>query len=120
MSDQDNIASEPNESYNAEPVKRKFGGVQPGAGRPPKVEEMQAAKKSISGIIAVYGSEENFWKFIAEKSLESFPHLSVLIQYGYGRPTESKEINIKTLPSVQAILISNNEIDASISEDSQD
>ena len=86
-------------------VKRKFGGVQPGAGRPTKAEELKAAAKGIEAINKVYGSETKYWEFIATKAVESFAHLSLLHQYVYGRPVEVKELNVRSLPTVEAIVV---------------
>ena len=115
MSDQ---ANEPQESYNAEPVKRKFGGPQPGAGRKPLAEEFKVSERAVRAIVRVYGSEDNYWNMLAEKSMESLPHQAMLHSYAYGKPIENKNVEIKMLPQVQAIKIDeSNQTNESLPED---
>lgn len=72
----------------------KRGGARKGAGRKPKAEEDRVRGLCIAAITDVYGSEEAGWKYIAEKSRESFPHLRMLMEYTYGKPKERQEISL--------------------------
>lgn len=65
-----------------------------GKGRPKKSDEDRIRGFAISAIKEVYGSEEAGWKYIAEKAKESFPHMKLLWEYTYGKPKETKDINL--------------------------
>ena len=74
------------------------GGKREGAGRKPKAEEDRIRGFSLAALTKVYGSEQNAWNYIAEKSKESFPHLKLIFAYTYGEPKEIKEVNVEMQP----------------------
>lgn len=76
------------------------GGAREGAGRKPKAEELSLIKLGKDAIIDVYGSEEDYWRHIAKSSKESLPHLKILSEYVYGKPKESKSIELTTIPII--------------------
>ena len=67
------------------------GGARKGAGRKPKSEELKVQKLGIDAIVDVYGSVEDYYKFIAKESMDSFPHLKLLQEYVFGKPKETIE-----------------------------
>ncbi len=70
------------------------GGAREGAGRKPKAEEEKIKRLGIAAIEKVYGSVEQYYEHIARESVESFPHLKLLQEYIYGKPRETKDVNI--------------------------
>ena len=79
---------------------RKNNGGNKNAGRKPKVEELALIKLGKDAIISVYGSEEDYWKHIAKESKSSMSHLKLLSEYVYGKPKESKSIEITEIPVI--------------------
>ncbi len=67
------------------------GGKRPGAGRKPKLDEEKVHHRIHTAIVNVYGSEEAFYNNLAEKSIDSFPHLNKLLEYYLGKPKETIE-----------------------------
>jgi len=65
-----------------------------GGRRPKKKDEDRIRGFAISAIKDVYGSEEAGWRYIAEKSKDSYPHLKLLWEYTYGKPKENVDLNI--------------------------
>lgn len=65
------------------------GGARPNAGRKPKAKEEQVRRLGLDAIESVYGSIENYYKYIAEQSKDSFPHLKLLQEYVFGKPKET-------------------------------
>ncbi|MCW5516153.1 hypothetical protein [Muriicola sp. Z0-33] len=63
------------------------------AGRKPKADEDRIRGLSINALQEVFGSEEKAFEHIASMARESFPHLKLLLEYAYGKPMESKQIN---------------------------
>ncbi|SHI74417.1 hypothetical protein [Algibacter luteus] len=63
------------------------------AGRKPKEDENRIRGLSINALETIYGSEEAAFEHIAEQAKDSFPHLKLLIEYAYGKPKETKNIN---------------------------
>ncbi len=63
--------------------------------RPTSSAALNDAKRKRVGIYAlnamakVFGSEEEAWESLAEQAKSSFPHLKLLFEYKYGKPTES-------------------------------
>tara|TARA_R100001377_G_C3146011_1_gene94502 strand:+ start:337 stop:606 length:270 start_codon:yes stop_codon:yes gene_type:complete len=80
--------------------RKNNGGVREGAGRKPKAEELSLVKLGKDAVIDVYGSEEEYWKHIARESKDSLPHLKMLSEYIYGKPKESKSIEITEIPVI--------------------
>lgn len=66
----------------------EHGGVRKGAGRKRKVDEEKVRRLGEDAIIEVYGSLEKYYKHIATEAKESFPHLKLLQEYVFGKPTE--------------------------------
>lgn len=71
----------------------KHGGKRIGAGRKTKADEEKIRHLGIEAIIKVFGSVEGFFEHIARESVESFPHLKLLMEYTYGKPKEQKDDN---------------------------
>ena len=61
-------------------------------GRPAKAAELKAHQLGAKAIISVYGSIDNYWRFIAEESMSSVPHLQLLHAYTYGKPVEKIDV----------------------------
>ena len=61
------------------------------AGRKPKEDENRIRTLSINALESIFGSEEKAFEHIAELSKESFPHLKILLEYAYGKPTIKQE-----------------------------
>ena len=76
----------------AEDKKTNRGGARKGAGRKPKAEEDRVKNLAIGGLTKVFGSEEKAWEHITKQAKESFPYLKLLIEYGYGKPKETKHL----------------------------
>lgn len=54
-----------------------------------KAKKDRITAQANSGIREVYGSEQEFWKSVAEQSKDSFNHLKFIAEYAFGRPGES-------------------------------
>ena len=67
------------------------GGKRKGAGRKSKAEELKVQKLGLDAIQEVYGSVEDYYKYIAKESKDSFPHLKLLQEYVFGKPKETIE-----------------------------
>lgn len=72
-------------------MEKKHGGARKGAGRPKKADEQKVVKLCLDAIAKVYGSTEDYFVHIATQSKESFPHLKMLQEYGFGKPKETVE-----------------------------
>lgn len=70
---------------------RKNNGGNKNAGRKTKSEELKVQKLGLDAIKEVYGSIEDYYKFIAKESMDSFPHLKLLQEYVFGKPKETIE-----------------------------
>ncbi len=68
------------------------GGTRQGAGRKTKAQEEHVRRLGTDAIEEVYGSVEEYYKFIAEQSKQSFPHLKLLQEYVFGKPKEVVQI----------------------------
>lgn len=79
---------------------RKNNGGHKTAGRKSKANELSLVKLGKDAIISVYGSEEEYWKHIATQSKDSLAHLKLLAEYIYGKPKESKSIEITEVPII--------------------
>ena len=73
--------------------KNNKGGARKGAGRKSKAEELKVNKYVTDAIIDVYGSIENYYKFLAKEAKVSFQHFKLLQEYGFGKPTDKIEID---------------------------
>lgn len=82
--------------------RKNNGGARKGAGRKKKDEEDRIRDLSINALSDVFGSEEEAFKHIAKKAKESFPHLKLIIEYGYGKPKETIDLNHNELPKPPA------------------
>ncbi|SKB35117.1 hypothetical protein [Maribacter arcticus] len=74
---------------------RKFNGghsTKGYAGRKPKADEDRIRTLSINSLESIFGSEEKAFEHIATKAKDSFPHLKLLLEYAYGKPKESVEL----------------------------
>lgn len=71
------------------------GGARKGAGRKSKAEELKVSELGTQAIIEAYGSLDKYWLHIAKESKESMPHLKMLTEYIYGKPTETKNIDVE-------------------------
>jgi hypothetical protein len=65
-----------------------------GAGRKPKAQEDKIRGFAVAAMAEVYGSEQAGWLYLAEKAKDSFPHMKMLWEYTYGKPRETKDINL--------------------------
>ena len=63
-------------------------------GRPSKAEELKASALGSEAIAKVYGSLGQYWEHIAKESLESYPHLKLIHEYVYGKPTEKVDMSV--------------------------
>lgn len=70
------------------------GGKRDNAGRKSKSDELKVRKLGIDAIESVYGSVEDYYKFIARESKESYPHLKLLQEYVFGKPKETVDTNV--------------------------
>ena len=88
------------------------GGVRKGAGRKSKAEELKLLESGKKAIEKVYGSLDNYWLEIATQSKDSFPHMKMLTEYLYGKPSEEIDVTSQG-EQIQSALISffNNERD---------
>ena len=78
--------------------KRKNNGGHANSGRKPKAVELKAYERGLEAIVAQYGSEADYWSMIAEKAMDSFPHLKMLTEYTYGKAPEKIDITSGNLP----------------------
>ena len=78
----------------------KRGGARPGAGRPPKDEEDKAKRLTIGALVAQFGSEEDAFAHAAMKAAtderDGYRYFRLLVEYGYGKPKETKDITLNT------------------------
>jgi hypothetical protein len=81
---------------------RKYnrGTVGNKGGRPKKADEEKTSHAALKAVIKVFGSEEGAFEFLASDAKGSFPHLRLLMEYAYGKPTEkiSQEVTMPQLP----------------------
>lgn len=66
----------------------------------PKATNLTLVKLGMDAIEYAYGSQENYWKHIAEESKISMPHLKLLTEHVYGKPREMQEIQIQNVPII--------------------
>lgn len=66
----------------------KHGGARKGAGRKKKADEDKVVKLSTGAIESVYGSQEEYFIYLAKQSKGSFPHLKLLHEYAFGKVPE--------------------------------
>lgn len=91
------------------------GGYRPNAGRKTKAKELQLFAYAKDAITAKYGSEQAFWEHIADQSMESLPHLKLLVEYAYGKPQQppvnnhKQILKVRKIPSPQIVMAVNNE-----------
>ena len=78
-------------------------GISRGQGRKPKATEKKLSSFALQSMKKVFGSEEKAWLELAKMSKESFPHMRLLWEYKYGKPKESKELDVKTEVNIPAI-----------------
>ncbi len=78
------------------------GGARKGAGRKTKDEEEKAQRLSVKALVNVFGSEEKAMEHAATMSQSddknSFQYFKLLIEYAYGKPKETKDVNIEMQP----------------------
>ena len=95
-------------------------GISRGQGRKPKAQEKKISSFALQSMKKVFGSEEKPWLELGKLARESFPHMRLLWEYKYGKPKESKELDVKTevnLPVINfldkdtTIDIEHNEVD---------
>ena len=80
------------------------GGARPGAGRKPVFEEAYLKDVGKKAIAEIFGSEEKFFIDIAKKSKENFSYCKLLLEYVYGKPKQSVDMNIgKTVTAIKFI-----------------
>jgi 5-carboxymethyl-2-hydroxymuconate isomerase len=48
---------------------------------------------AVNAMKKVFGSEAEAWETLAEQAKDSFAHMNLLFQYGYGKPIEKKKEN---------------------------
>lgn len=67
------------------------GGARKGAGRKRKDEELKSKRLTINALIAEFGDEQKAFEYAAKQIKEdkknSFNYFKLLIEYGYGKPT---------------------------------
>ena len=66
----------------------EHGGARKNAGRKRKADEEKIKRLGEDAIIKVYGSIEKYYEHIAKEAKQSFPHLKLLQEYVFGKPTE--------------------------------
>ena len=82
--------------------------LKPAAATPSALNQAKKDRIQLSALNAIvkeYGSEQDFWNFVASQSKDSFPHLKMLMEYKYGKPEDQiynqekpkVNINIKNL-----------------------
>lgn len=85
------------------PDGRKNNGRKPGTKiqkqaakmTPAKLNKAKKERIKLYGINAIkeqYGSEEGFFKHLAEAARDSFPHLKLLMEYAYGKPEDYSHV----------------------------
>ena len=62
------------------------------AGRKSKAYELSLMDMGLEAIEQAYGTQENYWLSIAEKSKNSIAHLRLLTEYIYGKPQTKVDI----------------------------
>jgi hypothetical protein len=86
---------------------RKNNGKKPGSAPPVLVAKMtpaqvNKAKKdrmrvhSLNALIQEFGSEEDFWLFVANKARSSMSHLDFIAKYAFPNPAEMSGANEKS------------------------
>ena len=78
-------------------------GISRGQGRKPKAQEKKISSFVLQSMKKVFGSEEKAWLELGKMAKESFPHMRLLWEYKYGKPKESKELDIKTEVNIPVI-----------------
>jgi hypothetical protein len=78
-------------------------GISRGQGRKPKATEKKLSSFALQSMKKVFGSERKAWLELAKMSKESFPHMRLLWEYKYGKPKESKELDVKTEVNIPVI-----------------
>ena len=68
------------------------------AGRKSKEDENRIRGLCINAMEKVFGSEEKAFNYIAELAKESYPHMKMLFEYGYGKPTETRVVKKEDIP----------------------
>lgn len=71
---------------------RRNNGGHKTAGRKSKAKELELLKHGTEAIEQVYGDLTKYWVHIAKESKDSFPHLKLLTEYLYGKPSESLDV----------------------------
>jgi|TARA_R100001163_G_scaffold3068_1_gene4668 hypothetical protein len=78
-------------------------GISRGQGRKPKAQEKKISSFALQSMKKVFGSEEKAWLELGKMAKESFPHMRLLWEYKYGKPKESKELDVKTEVNIPVI-----------------
>lgn len=71
------------------------GGKRANAGRKSKADEERIKGLSINAMKSIFGSEEKAFEHIAKLAKDSFPHLRLLMEYAYGKPTNSMNLGFE-------------------------
>ena len=87
------------------------GGVRPNAGRKRKADEEKIKRWGEDAIIKVYGSIQAYYEFIATQAKESFPHLKLLQEYVFGKPTERVIIEDEIIEDFDLSKMTNEELE---------
>ena len=74
--------------------RKNNGGARPGAGRKPVFEEAYLKDIGKKAIAEIFGSEEKNFIDIAKKAKDNFAYCKLLMEYVYGKPKESVNMNI--------------------------
>lgn len=72
----------------------KHGGKREGAGRKSKAEELELPEL-IEDVIGIKGKRLLLKKIYIKAKKGSYPHQQLLMAYIYGKPTETKKIEIQ-------------------------
>lgn len=56
-----------------------------------KAKKTRMKLYSINAIIDEFGSEQEFFNFLAKQSKKSFNHLKLMMEYGYGKPDDGHQ-----------------------------
>lgn len=88
----------------------EHGGARPNAGRKRKADEEKIRRLGENAIISVYGSIEKYYEHIAKESKDSFPHLKLLQEYVFGKPTERIVIDDELEDDFDLSKLSNDEL----------
>ena len=78
-------------------------GISRGQGRKPKAQEKKLSSFALQSMKKVFGSEEKACLELGKLARESFPHMRLLWEYKYGKPKESKELDVKTEVNIPVI-----------------